>query len=624
MRMFALLALAGLTVPGTVLAVASCPDKAPAAITTVGAAALKCQETIAKVGTGYVAAKLKTLLGCKLKNPAGACPLTKDIEKMQKTATKAADKIAKDCGLDSVQAALTSSYNLSADEAAIGSCSLSQQSVAADFVSADTIGPTTEALPGTGKERAACIKEVAKDAAALVAGLLKNVNGCVKAQMKLGTAGNLAPICVGSFSGGSFVPPTDTKTADKQAKLFQKTDDKIANKCGPAAGLSQIVTMFGCPGAASIADLQACLTCDAFNATVDVVGAQYSETGTLVANGPGALQTAVSAASPGQKLLIGSGDYAEEVLVTADDLQLVGCGAATNNRPRVIPPPVVAQARGIRAFGVDGLVFQSIAVFDQDQDGIFVQGADGVTFRDIVGDGNFNSKYAVFPIQSDNVVIELCTVRAVADAGLYIGQSGKTLLRHNDVRTSVAGIEFENTVNGTAYGNYATDNTAGMLVFKDNDLIDQSSCHDIHHNVFDANNRVNIGTGTVGGVPDGTGWLVIANDSTLFYNNISRNHRSFGYSLINQAIAGFTPVDPDPEPDSDFFYNNHLGNNGFDPHPLSLGIGGDIVSLNGGTGNCASGNVSLTGDPLVVVGALPACSLPPAPFGACPAPFTIP
>ncbi len=620
MKITVLFALAVITVPASAFAIASCPDKAPAAITTVGAAALKCQETIAKESGKYIKAKLKSAAKCKLKNPAGACPTSDDTAKLLKAADKASEKIEKACAVDGAQGALTSSYNSSTDESVISSCVLGQHTVLANFVSAETIGVTTEELPGTGKERANCIKEVAKSGIAIVTGLQKNATKCIAKQMKDGAAVDLAPVCVGAFSGGAFVLPTDPKTSDKQAKLFQKIDDKIAKKCGDAETLGQIAGMFGCAGSETVADLQACLTCTGFDAVADAVSEEYSETGSFVANAAGALGTAVAAATPGQKLLIGSGDYPEEVEVTTNGLQLVGCGAATDDRPRIIPPPVVTEGRGIRAFGVDGLVFQSLAVFNQDNDGIFVQGADGVTYRDIVGDGNFNSRYAVFPIQSDNIVIELCNVHAVRDAALYVGQSGKTLLRHNEVRTSVASIEFENTVNGTAYGNYATDNTAGMLIFKDNDLIDQSSCHDVHHNVFEANNRVNIGSGTVGGVPDGAGILVIANDSTLIHHNIQRNHRTWGLALTNQQAAGFTPPDPDPEPDSNYIFSNVITGNGYNPHPLGL-VGGDMVNISNGVGNCSSDN---TVDTPLIGNALPACSLPPAAFPLCPAPFTIP
>lgn len=622
MRMIVLLVLAGFSAPATVFAVASCPDKAPAAITAVGDAALKCQETIAKESGKYLKTKLKTLSSCKTKNAAGACPTAGDTTKLHSAAAKAAEKITKTCGTDAAQAALTSTYNGSTDDTIISSCVLGQHSVVADFVSAETIGVTTEDWPGTGKERAACIKEVAKNGAAIVASLQKNAASCLKTQMKNAVAGDLAPVCVGSFSGGAFVPPTDPNTAAKQAGVFTKIDAKVASKCGAAAGLAQIATMFGCAGSESVADLQACLTCTGFNAMADAITQEFSESGTYVANGANALTTAFGAASTGQKLLIAPGDYPEEALITTDGLQVVGCGAASDQRPRIIPAATVTTGRGIRAFGVDGLVFQSLATFDQDNDGIFVQGAHGVTFRDIHGDGNFHSRYAVFPIQSDDILIELCVVRAVADAGLYVGQSGKTMLRHNDVRTSVASIEFENTVNGTAYGNYAFDNTGGMLMFKDNDLIDQSSCHDVHHNVFEGNNRVNIGAGTVAGVPDGTGVLVIANDSTLVDHNIFRDHRTFGYAQIGQGLAGFTPVDPDPVPDYMTLFDNVVTNNGYDPHPLGLGAGGDLVIITPGTGSCSSNNTVSVEDNGSVI--LPDCTLPPPAFAACPAPFTIP
>ena len=621
-KMLTMLALAVISAPATVFAVASCPDKSAAPITTVGEAGLKCQETIAKEGVKYIKAKLKIASKCKLKNPAGACPTADDVAKLDKAAANGGKKIASACGTDTAQAALTSSYGSLTNDAVISSCVLGQHSVVADLMSAETTGVTTEPLPTTGKEREACIKEVANSGVKLLSGLHNNAVKCIAKQMKEGSAANLATVCVGSFSAGAFVPPTDVKTGEKQTKLFEKIDEKIAKKCAPAESLGHIATMFGCAGSETVGALQACLTCNGFNALADAVSQEYSENATFVAPGPGALQAAVSAASTGDKLLIGSGDYPEEVLITTDGLQLVGCGAASNARPRVIPPPMEVIGRGIRAAGVDGLVFQSISVFNQNNDGIFVADAQGVTFRDIVGDGNFNSRYAVFPITSENILIELCTVRAIADAGLYVGQSGATLLRHNDVRTSVASIEFENTVNGVAYNNYAFDNTAGMLVFKDNDLVDQSSCHEVHHNVFESNNRVNIGTGTVGGVPDGAGILIIANDSSLFHHNIQRDHRSWGMAIVNQQLAGFTPVDPDPEPDYEFIYSSVITGNGYDPHPDAL-VGGDIVNINNGVGNCQSDN---TLDQPVVGNPLPPCTFPPSfPVGKqCPAVFPPP
>jgi parallel beta-helix repeat protein len=352
---------------------------------------------------------------------------------------------------------------------------------------------------------------------------------------------------------------------------------------------------------------------------IESIDAQWGERGTYVANGPGALQAAVDAAAPDTKLLVGSGDYQEEVLVATNGIHLVGCGAATDQRPQLIPPATETNGRGIRAFNNDRLLFQSLKTFGHRSDGIFISGAQGVVFRDIVGDGNDVSRYAVFPVRSNDVTIELCRVTRIADAGVYVGQSATLLVRHNDVRDSVAGTEFENSANGVAYGNYATNNTAGMLVFKDPGLpVQYSQCHDIHHNLFESNNHENFGTGTVGGVPEGTGFLVIGNDTTPFDYNIARGHNTFGYAMISQTLAGFDPpFSDDPEPDQNFIFSNIFDGNGLAPDvERSSGIGGDVVSISTRVTNCQNDNVFTLE---LGFAALPACALPVPAFDGCPA-----
>src|SRR4029450_4259663 len=138
---------------------------------------------------------------------------------------------------------------------------------------------------------------------------------------------------------------------------------------------------------------------------------------------------------------------------------------------------------GIQALSVDGSLFQSLDFFDQQNNHIFVAQANGVTFRDITGDGNRHTRYATFPVRSNNVLVELCTVRNQSDAPLYIGQSSTIVVRFNDVRLGVSGIEIENSGNAQVYGNYGSGNTAGLLVFKDGSLpVQLAQCHAVHHN----------------------------------------------------------------------------------------------------------------------------------------------
>jgi parallel beta-helix repeat protein len=635
-RSLALIVLGALSVPHAAGAAATCADRTPASITVAAPASRKCQDTIAKAGAKFLGSKLKTLSKCKLKSPAGSCPTADDTAKIKKAADSAAATISKDCGTDSAQAGLSSSYASLTDETAISSCMLSQHSVVADFVSAETHGPTTEPFQNSGAARADCVKEIDKSGTKFFLGALKAAGKCLSAQSKAGASGNLSPVCLGSFSGGAFVAPTDPKTKDAQAKLIQKTDDAIAKKCGPAETAGAIASIFACPGSSTVADLQKCLECTGLNGTFDAAEQEYAERGTFVAHGPAnAIQTAVSAAAPGGKVLIGSGTYQEEVNVTTPNLSIVGCGAATSDRPKIIEPPTVVTGQGFQAVGVDGLTFQSLDFFDQASDHIFVQQSNDVTFRDITGDGNRRTRYAVFPRNCNNVLVELCSVRNQADAPLYVGQSSTIVVRFNDVRQGVSGIEIENSGNAQVYGNYGAGNTAGLLVFKDGSLpVQLAQCHSVHHNLFENNNEPNFGQGTVAGVPTGTGILVISADYTPYSYNLLRGNNTAGLVLTDQVIASFgPPFSADESVDGNYVFNNVMSNNGVSPDPARWQVAGsplpgvDVAFLTAqSSGNCENGN---TFDPMKQLGwnsfhtgtNTGTCVLPPpAVFPTCPAP----
>ncbi|MDX2169962.1 MAG: parallel beta-helix domain-containing protein [Deltaproteobacteria bacterium] len=593
-------------------AAVTCSARTPAAITLPAAGSQKCQDTIAKEGAKFLKAKLKILSKCNASSAGGVCPLAADTTAIEAAATKSADKIAKACGDDAVQAGLSTTYNAGSDETVIGSCMLSQQNVVGEKVIAVTQGPTTEVWPGSGKERADCVKELSKTGIKLFNKALGTANKCLKGQAKAGTPGNLAPICVGSFDGGgAFVAPTDAKTAAKQAKLLEKSEEAIAKKCGAAETANQIASLFGCAGAKTVADLQACIVCNGMNSVFDAIENGHSERGQYVANGPGALQlavgtgTAAAAANAGKKFLVGSGTYQEEVTIFqgGDGISVVGCGGATNDRPRIIPPVTEVAGRGIQAANVDNLTFQSLDFYNQANDHLRVTLGDNITFRDITGDGNRNTAYAVFPINCNNVLVELCKVRRQNDAPIYVGQSSGIVVRNNDVREGVAGIEIENSGNAQVYANYGTGNTGGLLVFKDGNLpLQLSECHDVHHNLFENNNEPNFGSGSVAGVPTGTGILVISSDSTTYHYNWLRGNNTVGLVLTDQFTAGFhlsAPGDPRTINDN-WVYKNVMSGNGTSPDgtnwPLPFGYDFAYLALDpGGTsGHCENGNVFTT------------------------------
>jgi parallel beta-helix repeat protein len=425
----------------------------------------------------------------------------------------------------------------------IPSCVLGQHNATSDVLIGiiDGIGGT----PRITTSRTACAKEVDKQGNKIVSKALKLMSKCIDKQMKAGTVGDLSPICVGSHSTGTYTPPSDTKTADKIDTLIGKAEDGIDDKCsglGLEGPIGTIADMFACPDAETTEDVKDCLRLAGqdgiWSYIYEILAQQYSEAATNVTNGPGNIGAAVAAASDGDKLLIEPGDYAEEIAITTDNLSLVGCGGASGNRPRIIPDGGPTDTNGVFAANVDGLHFQSLELFDWDENGIFVTGAQGVSFRDIIGDGNnFHTVYAVFPVVSDDVLIETSYVKGIVDAGIYVGQSTNIVVRYNRVEDNVAGIEIENSSFARVHNNYATNNTGGLLVFKlPSPPVQLGDHHNIFHNVNISNNEPNVGSGTVGLVPAGTGMIVISTQDSDFHHNWATTNQTFGFAMLDQIV----------------------------------------------------------------------------------------
>jgi parallel beta-helix repeat protein len=311
-------------------------------------------------------------------------------------------------------------------------------------------------------------------------------------------------------------------------------------------------------------------------------------------------------------------------------MQLVGCGSHIDNRPRLVRPagpgPFI---NGIFATNLSDLLFQGLAFYDFDENGIFVSSSDNIVFRDLFADGGptLNSTYGIFPIQSNGVLIETSEVVNVSDAGIYVGQSSGITMRHNRMSENVAGLEVENSGNANVHNNYTTNNSGGLLVFKLPGLPTQlSDCHDIHHNISEQNDAPNVGSGTVGLVPAGTGMIILSNDNSVTRYNVSRENGTFGLAVTDQAILdalfdAFGALSPDFLLENNAFINNVFLDNGGNPDPgiaaLMLNVDALFVAA-GGSGNCQSGNVQVTdaglaGLPVCGVLSFPSCPAPPVP-----------
>jgi parallel beta-helix repeat protein len=596
-------------------------------------AAQKCQEAIAKGGRVYIKKDLKATQKCLnnvqkgtvIGDPATLC--IGDADTLPTDAISNA-KIA------DAQGKLSAALTAKCTDATVAPLRLCATTVAGlqtcltealrqRVVDAVTAEYGVVAASADGGIRA-CQKAIAGAGRKFIVAAAGAAQKCLNARNKECLTGNAAARCMGSVVGGSFIPPTDTQTAEKIAKAEDKLRTKILAKCSDA----QIAALDTCGSTqASAADCAACAHRSTFFA---MMGDEYGGAD-VFANPAITLQAAVDAAAEGETIMLDPGIYEEAVAITTHGLQLIGQKTCAGDR--AILRNTGSAANGIFAANIDGLLFEGFQAEDYEANDIFVSGAEGVTFRDLVTTGPgtaTGTEYGVFPILSNNVLIEDCLVVGVRDAGIYVGQSTNIVVRNNEVHGNVAGIEIENSGNAEVYGNYAHDNTGGILVFKLPGLTVQlSNCHDIHDNIVENNNIPNYGGGTVGLVPQGTGILVLSNDASIIRNNQITGNDSLGLAVTDQGILNsvFSPP-PFPMTSPDYLVENHAftGNtitgNGENPDPsLGATVGDTLFFISGGTGSCQSGNTydtdfanfftGLPACPMPVV--LPGCPVPPLP-----------
>jgi parallel beta-helix repeat protein len=202
------------------------------------------------------------------------------------------------------------------------------------------------------------------------------------------------------------------------------------------------------------------------------------------------------------------------------------------------------QSNGVDAIS-DGFLIQGLTVLNAKKDGVRVEDSDGITFRDVRAtwtekESAENGAYGLYPVSSSDVLVEDCEAHNSADAGIYVGQAIRAIIRNNLATGNVAGIEIENTQYADVYGNTATGNTGGLLVFDlpGNPIVGRDIW--IHDNIVTDNNTPNFAPGgTVASIPSGTGTIVLASRRVVISDNTYANNNTGDVAIINGlAIEG--------------------------------------------------------------------------------------
>lgn len=238
--------------------------------------------------------------------------------------------------------------------------------------------------------------------------------------------------------------------------------------------------------------------------------------------------------------------------------------------------------------GAEGLLvnandftIEHLAIEDSKGDGLKVSEAKGVTIRGVRvewtgGPKTSNGAYGLYPVLSQDVLVEDTVSIGASDAGIYVGQSRDVVVRNSRAERNVAGIEIENTINADVYGNVATGNTGGILVFNMPALTQQGDAVRVFGNKVVANNTGNFGAkGTpVASVPAGSGIVVNSNDNIEIFDNDIADNKTANIIISSVYSTGYkadkASGEFDPYPERIHVHGNRLSGGGDSPDGLDL------------------------------------------------------
>ena len=284
-------------------------------------------------------------------------------------------------------------------------------------------------------------------------------------------------------------------------------------------------------------------------------------------------------ASPGEVIEVPAGifHFERSLSLRVDDVTLRGQGHAQS----------ILSFRGQQAgaegllVNADGFTIEHLAIEDSRGDGLKVSEAERVTIRGVRvewtgGPKTSNGAYGLYPVLTRNVLIEDSIAIGASDAGIYVGQSRDVVVRNNRAERNVAGIEIENTINADVYGNTATENTGGILVFNMPALSQQGDAIRVYGNRVVGNNTGNFGAkGTpVASVPAGSGIVVNSNDGIEIFDNDIADNQTANIIISSVYSTGYKDEQAsdtfDPYPERIFVHGNRLSGGGDSPDGLDL------------------------------------------------------
>lgn len=282
------------------------------------------------------------------------------------------------------------------------------------------------------------------------------------------------------------------------------------------------------------------------------------------------LRLALETAQPGAVIEIPAGthEFTRSLVLNTSGVTLKGAGI---DQTVLSFKNQVAGAEGLLVNASDFTV-EDLAIEDTVGDALKVNGGKNIVIRRVRtewtnGPDTGNGAYGIYPVQTENTLIEESVAIGASDAGIYVGQSRNVIVRNNRAELNVAGIEIENTVGADVYGNLATRNTGGILVFNMPDMPITGHTARVYDNDITANNTTNFGApgSAVASVPAGSGIVINSKDRVEIFGNRIGDNKTANILISSLFSAEYTQT-RESAPDFDPFPEEiHIHGNTFAP-----------------------------------------------------------
>ena len=297
------------------------------------------------------------------------------------------------------------------------------------------------------------------------------------------------------------------------------------------------------------------------------------------------LQEALIVAEPGDVVMIGAGtfDFTDGLSLDADGVTVRGAGV---EETILNFAGQVGTGEGLLVSG-DNVVLRDFTVRDSRGDGIKSKAAHNIVYLALRVDWSgepraTNGADGIYPVESENVLIDGVIVRGASDAGIYVGQSRNIIVRDSIAVENVAGIEIENSFNADVHDNVATGNAGGILVF-DLPGLPQQGGHNVRifDNIVVNNMTPNFAPAgnIVASVPSGSGVIVMANRDVEIFDNVFEGNGTSNI-MITGYRYGAAPEGYNPLPVRIRAMDNMHGRTGFQP---GLPGGAEMAAAFGGS-----------------------------------------